>query len=61
MNNEPIRLLLSPTEALFLGSILDSMNEQLMEQYAELDQDQRQALEMSLALRKHFPTTEEPK
>lgn len=61
MNNEPVRLLLSPAEAIFIGAILDAMNEQLMEQYAELDQDQRETLEMSLVVRKHFPHTEEKK
>jgi hypothetical protein len=58
MKNEPVKILLSPEEAIFLGLILDAMNEQLMEQFSELDQDQRQTLEMSLAVRKHFPQAE---
>lgn len=61
MKNEPVRLLLSPAEALFLGIMLDQMNEQLMEQYAELDQDQREFLEMSKTIRKYLPQEKEPK
>lgn len=61
MNNEPVRLLLSPAEAIFLGIVLDQMNEQLMEQYAVLDQDQREFLEMSKTIRKYLPQTEKTK
>lgn len=58
MKNEPVRLLLSPAEAIFLAVMLDEMNGQLMEQYAELDQDQRLTLEMSQTIRKYLPQVE---
>lgn len=58
MKNEPFRLLLSPAEAVFLGSLLEVMNEELMTHYEELDQDQRFTLEMSQTIRKYLPQTE---
>lgn len=58
MKNEPVRLLLSPAEAIFLGSLLEVMNDELMEHYHELDQDQRLTLEMSQTIRKYLSQVE---
>lgn len=61
MDNQTVRLLLSPAEAIFLGAMLDEMNGQLMEHYAELDQDQRMFLDMAQTIRKYLPQAEAPK
>lgn len=61
MNNEPVQLLLSRAEAIFLGAMLDEMNGQLMEHYAELDQDQRMFLDTAQTIRKYLPQIEVPK